>query len=95
MEPITVSIQEIVHEFEELVRFEERIITLDEIDMLDESDCEEFLKETEHIAQKYIPNYLEILPDDYYSPRSDSKDKAMIISEMLQDNFREIFFKLV
>ena len=54
MEPITVSIQEIVHEFEELVRFEERIITLDEIDMLDESDCEEFLNETEQIAQKYI-----------------------------------------
>ena len=95
MEPITVSIQEIVHEFEELVRFEERRITLDEIDMLDESDCEEFLNETEQIAQKYIPNYLEILPDDYYSPRSDLKDKAMIISEMLQDNFREIFFKLV
>lgn len=47
MEPITVSIQEIVHEFEELVRFEERIITLDEIDRLDESDCEEFLNETE------------------------------------------------
>ena len=39
---IQLSIQEIVLDYEALVRFEERIITLEEIDRLDEEDSEEF-----------------------------------------------------
>lgn len=92
---IQLSIQEIVLDYEALVRFEERIITLEEIDRLDEEDSEEFLEDIERMAAKYIPNYLEILPDRFYSPNSSTKQKAMILSNMLQKNFKEIFYKLV
>ena len=92
---IKLTIQEIVHDFECLLRFEERILTLEDIDQLEDYDSAEFLSDVEAMIQKYLPTYRQHLEEEGWSDDDTDKQKAMLLSDILQRNFTEIFYQLV
>lgn len=92
---IRLSIQEIVEDFENMVRIDERIGLLGELGKLEISDCSDYHKEMESIAEKYMPKYSELVSSDYFSDDASSLAKGSMLYDMLHENFREIFYKLV
>lgn len=92
---IRLTIQEIVVDYEIMTREDERITMLEEMDKLDYDDGVNYHKEMERIAVKYIPNYMDIVPSDYSSSETSSKEKGTILYTILEKNFKEIFYGLV
>ena len=95
MNTIKLTIQEIVNDFESIIRFEEHITTLDEIDQLDDENSVEFLIDADMMIRKYIPNYESLPQIKDISSKTSDKQKAMILSNLLQENFKEIFYGLI
>ena len=92
---IKLTIQEIVVDYEIMTREDERIAMLGEMGKLNDADGVNYKKEMERIAEKYIPNYLDRVPGEYSSPETSSKEKGTILYNILERNFREIFYGLV
>ena len=92
---IRLTIQEIVVDYEIMTREDERITMLEEMDKLNDADGVYYKNEMERIAEKYIPNYLDKVPDNYSSVSTSSKEKGTILYNILEKNFREIFYGLV
>ena len=95
MNTIKLTIQEIVNDFESIIRFEEHITTLEEIDQLDDENSVEFLIYADMMIRKYIPNYENLPQIKDISSKTSDKQKAMILSNLLQENFKEIFYGLI
>ena len=47
------------------------------------------------MIEKYIPNYKRFVPTTYFLDETFDKNKAEILSSMLSENFKEIFYQLV
>lgn len=92
---IKLTIQEIVLDYEQMIRCEEHITTLEDIDQLSDDDLNDFKNDMQKMIEKYIPNYKRFVPVTYFSDETSDKSKAGILSDMLQENFREIFYQLV
>ena len=92
---IKLTIQEIVVDYEIMTREDERINMLGEMGKLDDADGVNYKNEMERIAEKYIPNYLDKVPSNYSSGNTSSKEKGTILYNILEKNFREIFYGLV
>lgn len=92
---IKLTIQEIVLDYEQMIRCEEHITTLEDIDQLSDDDLKDFKNDMQKMIEKYIPNYKRFVPVTYFSDETSDKNKAVILSDMLQENFKEIFYQLV
>ena len=92
---IRLSIQEIVVDYEIMTREDERITMLEEMGRLNDDDGVNYKNEMERIAVKYIPNYMEHVPSEYSSSETSSKEKGTILYNILEKNFKEIFYGLI
>ena len=94
-ETIKLSIQEIVKDFEKLVRFDERLDALFDNKSACDKDVEEFYQTVEELIAKYIPNYEEKISPDLLADDVPTYDKALTLYKPLYRNFKEIFYKLI
>ena len=92
---IKLSIQQIVFDFQKLVRSQERITILKQRDLLTDRDCEEYKNETIDMAERYLPNYRNHVPSRFFSDETDDYEKAGMLGTILYENFKEIFYQLV
>lgn len=91
---IKLTIQEIVCDFESLLRHDERLVVHFDLEKADEDMIARFHDEMKAMAEKYIPNYEEQISEDYFTEKSDY-GRALILYGMLYENFKEIFNKLI
>ena len=89
---IELSIQEIVSDFEKLVRYDERLDALFDSKKANDEKIEEFYNFTLEMTEKYIPNYEKHIEG---SIDEVNYDNALKLYGMLYENFREIFYKLI
>lgn len=87
---IKLTIQEIVNDFEKLLRLDEELNMKLDFNECGEEDIGGFYDGVVEIAAKYIPNYMDHMPETYTR-----YDFALELYKMVYGNFREIFFKLV
>lgn len=92
---IKLTIQEIVLDYEQVIRIEEHVSTLEDIDRLSDEDCRDFKNDMQTMVEKYIPNYKRFVPVTYFLDETSDMKKAEILSDMLSENFKEIFYGLV
>ena len=93
--PIRLTIQEIVQDFEGMMRADERISLLGDLGKLDVSDCNDYHRGMQCLAEKYMPKYKSLVPADYFSDDASALAKGSMLYDMLYENFKEIFYKLV
>ena len=88
---IQLSIQEIVKDFESMLRLDERLKSKLDLEECTEEDVCKYHKELTRLVKKYIPNYTKHMDveDD------GSFEASLAIYEMLYGNFKEIFYHLV
>ena len=87
---IKLTIQEIVNDFEKLLRLDEELNVKLDFRECSKEDIDRFHDGVVVIAVKYIPNYMDHMPE------TDTRyDCALELYKMVYGNFREIFFKLV
>ena len=89
--PITLTIEEIVRDFEKLVRYDERLGVLFENEKADNIEIERLYNTIIKMTEKYIPNY----EDHVGNVDEVSYGNALKLYEILYENFREIFEKLI
>ena len=92
-ETIELTIQEIVTDFEKLARFDERLKINFDFSRATDEDIREFFSFVEKLTRKYIPNYEDYLDDDFED--DDDYSKALTLYNMIYENFREMFYRLV
>ncbi len=88
---IQLSIQEIVSDFESLVRMDEKLKTRFDFEDCDGEDLLKYNDELTRLVKKYIPNYRKYLEVE----DAESFEASLSIYEMLYENFKEIFYKLI
>ena len=92
---IRLTIEEIVKDFEELIRHDERLDTLFDMEKACDDDIEKFHEEMIALMEKYLPNYRQKVSDEYFSDETTSYEKALILYNDLYENFKEIFYQLI
>lgn len=92
---IRLTIQEIVDDFEKLVRCDEKLGVKFDFEEAEDGDIEKFHRNMEMLAEKYIPNYRDKISPEYFSKDASCYDRALMLYNMLYENFREMFYKLV
>ncbi|WP_405273579.1 hypothetical protein [Methanobrevibacter sp.] len=92
---IQLSIQEILNDFEKLVRWDERLEVHFENQSADDEDIEKFFKFVEEMALKYLPSYEEHMPPEFFSDDTSDYDKALELYKPLYENFKEIIYQLI
>nr|WP_294999711.1 hypothetical protein [uncultured Methanobrevibacter sp.] len=88
---IQLSIQEIVSDFESLIRMDEKLKTRFDFEDCDGEDLLKYNDELTRLVKKYIPNYRKYLEVE----DAESFEASLSIYEMLYENFKEIFYKLI
>lgn len=89
METIKLSIQEVINDFEIIIREHERIMCKYELDRYDSNQDEnDFKHEMKTMCNKYIPNYKN------FTHKSIENEGEMLFN-MLYKNFKEILYELV
>ena len=91
-EVIKLSIQEIIEDFEKLVRYDERLEVYFENQKATDKDIEEFYNFVEEMIAKYIPNYKEKIS---FSEELSDYERALELFKMIYNNFRNMFCELV
>ena len=89
---ITLTIQEIVSDFEKLVRYDERLDALFDSKKANDEKIDEFYNFTLEMTQKYLPDYEKNIDGNIDEV---NYDNALKLYEVLYENFREIFYKLI
>ena len=92
---IKLSIQQIVFDFESLIRAQEKVNTLKMTGQLKNSDCIEYKNSMVDMAERYLPNYRKHIPSRFFSDETDELEKAGILATVLYENFKEIFYQLI
>ena len=92
---IKLSIQEIVEDFEKLVRYDERLDSLFDSENANDGDIEKFHNNLVELMEKYLPSYKDKINPRYFSDDSSTYEKAIILYKPLYENFKEIFYQLV
>lgn len=88
---ITLSIQEVVDDFEKIVRYDEQLDVLFDNKKADNKKIEEFYNVILEMTKKYIPTYKKHVGN----VDEINYDNALKLYEMIYENFKEIFYKLV
>ena len=92
---IQLTIQEIVCDFEAMVRRHERLGSLFDYEKADEDEIERFHTEMVGLMEKYLPNYREHLSEEYLREDTPTFAKALELYGELYCNFKEMFYQLV
>jgi hypothetical protein len=92
---IRVSIQEIVCDFERMIRHHERLDVLFDLERAEKSDIDEFYGHMARLARKYLPNYMEHVSDEYLMNDTPAFDKALELYGILYENYQQMFYQLV
>lgn len=92
---IKLTIQEIVNDYECLVRYDERLDVHFDFKKATDETIDDFYHGMVRLIEKYIPNYRKHLPKEFYSDESSRYDQALILYNMLYGNFKEIFYQLI
>lgn len=90
---IQLTIQEMISDHEKLIRCHERLDALLDFEKATDMETVAFYGEMTQLIEKYIPNYLKHVSEDYAS--KDSFDRGMELYGMLYENFREMFCRLI
>lgn len=88
---IRLSIQEVVSDFESLLRMDATLSTHFDLEMSTEKDIDKYNSELRKLLNKYIPNNRTHLKCDDLT----SFDVSLEMYGMLYENFKEIFYNLV
>ena len=89
---IKLSIQEIVNDFEKLVRYDEQLDVLFNHKKANDEKIAEFNNFVAEMTLKYIPNYRKHVDGNVDEV---SYNNALKLYKMLYENFKEIFYGLV
>lgn len=92
---INLTIQEIVGDFEKLVRYDERLDSLFDNELANEGHIEKFHQDLVELIEKYLPSYKDKINKRYFSDDVSTYEKAIILYKPLYENFKEIFYQLV
>jgi hypothetical protein len=92
---IRLTIQEIVADFEKLIRYHEHLDVLFDLESADEAEIQKFHNEMLSIIEKYLPNYREHLPDEYFNKDTPTFEKALVLYGEVYENFHNMFYQLV
>ena len=92
---IKLTIQEIVCDFERMIRHHERLDVHFDFEKADENEIDEFHDEMLGLMEKYLPGYEKHVPKDYLKDETPTFDKALILYGELYRNFKEMFYQLV
>lgn len=95
MQKIRLTIQEIVNDYEGLVRYDEKMENLFDGNMADDAAVSDFFNYVEGLTEKYLPTYKRHVPKEYFSKGTSEYDKSLILYNMVYENFKEIFYQLV
>ena len=91
---IKLTIQEIVNDFYNLAQEEGYLSGLGDCQGINKKNEMEYHYNMKDMIDKYIPNWNEKVDKEYFSDISDA-DKGLILSTILTDNFKEIFYQLI
>ena len=94
-EKIKLTIQEIVCDFEKMIRHHERLDVHFDFEKADEDEISQFHDEMLGLMEKYLPSYEKHVPKEYLMDETPLFDKALILYGELYNNFREMFYQLV
>ena len=94
-EKIKLTIQEIVCDFEKMIRHHERLDVHFDFEKADEDEISQFHDEMLGLMEKYLPSYERHVPKEYLLDETPLFDKALILYGELYNNFREMFYQLV
>ena len=94
-EKIKLTIQEIVCDFERMIRHHERLDVHFDFEKADEDEISQFHDEMLGLMEKYLPSYERHVPEEYLMDETPLFDKALILYGELYNNFREMFYQLV
>ena len=84
-----------VKDFEELNRYDERLGVLFDLQKATDKQISDFYHYMYFLIKKYIPTFEKHVSDEFYSDSSTEYDRALILYQMLYENFKEIFYNLV
>ena len=81
---IKLTIQEIVDDFEKLIRYDEHLDVLFDF------------KKADEMCEKYLPDYKSLLEERFQQTEDDgSYESTLNMYQLLYANFKEIFYKLL
>lgn len=92
---IKLSIQEVVCDFERLIRHHEHLDSLFDFEKADDATIDEFHTEMVELMEKYLPTYREHVSKEYFRDDTPTFDKALELYGELYRNFKEMFYQLV
>ena len=92
---IKLSIQEIIADYEMMIRHHEHLDTQFDFERAEDRDIDRFHKEMVELIEKYLPTYKKHIPERYFSENADTFEKALILYGELYENFRQMFYQLV
>ena len=92
---IQLTIQEIVCDFEAMVRHHERLGALFDLEKADDDEIDEFHTEMVGLMEKYLPTYKEHICEEYLKEDTPTFDRALELYGELYRNFKKIFYQLV
>lgn len=91
-EVIRLSIQEIICDFEKLVRYDEKLGVYFDFKRARDEDISDFYRKIEELGCKYLPKIYE----EFLAEGGDNKyDSALALYKVLYANFVEMFTQLV
>ena len=93
---IKLTIQEIVDDFEKLIRYDEHLDVLIDFKKADEKEIDEFHDNIVEMCEKYLPKYRSLLEERFQQTEDDgSYESTLNMYQLLYANFKEIFYKLL
>ena len=95
MKKIRLSIQEIVRDFEMMIRYHERLDAEFDFEKATDTEIEEFRLHMVEMTEKYLPTYKEHLSEDYFKPDTPAFDRALELYGELYENFRHMFYQML
>ena len=91
---IQLTIQEIVNDYYCLAETEGYLSGLAEVGCCEEKDKQEYHYNMKNMIDKYLPNWKDNIEKEYWES-NDEDEKGVILSTVLCENFKEIFYQLV
>ena len=92
---IKLTIQEIIADYEMMIRHHEHLDTQFDFEMAEDRDIERFHEEMVKLIEKYLPTYEKHISERYFLENADTFEKALMLYEELYENFRQMFYQLV
>ena len=94
-EKIKLTIQEIVNDYYNLAETEGFLSGLAEANYCTEEDTIEYHNKMKDMINKYLPSWKKNINERYWANDASEDEKGVILSTVLCENFKEIFYQLI